>query len=112
MTTSTSVDRNREKRLRRLADKQGYRLHKLRSGNGYWLLDLDTNGLIIGEQVTAGVCIGYDLAVIQNWLTGIEAKTARRQRNPAYAAFCDYLQYDLENGVFDDEDETDSKETR
>jgi hypothetical protein len=57
-----------ERRLRRLADQQGYRISKLRNGDGYWLIDVDTGGLVIGEEVTRGVRIGYDLDVIEDWL--------------------------------------------
>jgi hypothetical protein len=61
-------DQQRERRLRRLADKQGYRLQKLYGDDGYWLSDISTRGLVIGEQTAAGVRIGYDLDVIEDWL--------------------------------------------
>jgi hypothetical protein len=67
---STAFDQQQERRLRRLADKQGYRLHKLRGDHGYWLSDVSTRGVLIGEQIAAGVRIGYDLGVIEDWLSG------------------------------------------
>ncbi len=37
---------NDEKRVRRLAAREGLRLHKLRGqGNSYWLIDNDTNAV-------------------------------------------------------------------
>jgi hypothetical protein len=47
-------DQQRERRLRRLADQQGYRLKRLRGQDGYWLIDIDTGGLVIGDQVAKG----------------------------------------------------------
>jgi hypothetical protein len=57
-----------EKRVRRLAARQGYVLRKLRDDDGYWLIDADTGGLVIGEQIAPGVRIGYDLDAIEDWL--------------------------------------------
>jgi hypothetical protein len=58
----------RSTRLRRLADKQGYQLQKLRGDDGYWLSDATTGGLVIGEGITRGVRVGYDLDAIEEWL--------------------------------------------
>ena len=58
-----------ERSIRRLADREGYRLRKLRGDRGYWLSDLSTGGLVIGECITRGVEIGYELDVIEEWLT-------------------------------------------
>jgi hypothetical protein len=57
-----------ERRVRRVADKLGYRLHKLRDGGGYWLLTVNTGGLVIGQQIARGVNIGYDIGAIEDWL--------------------------------------------
>ena len=65
---TASFDQQREWRLRQLADRQGYRLQKLRGDGGYWLLDVGTAWLIMGEQTTHGVCVGYDLDAIEDWL--------------------------------------------
>jgi hypothetical protein len=46
----------------------GYRLQKLRGDDGYWLSDADGGWLVVGEEVIAGVRIGYDLDVIEEWL--------------------------------------------
>jgi hypothetical protein len=66
----TTIDRNRERRLRRQADKQGYRLTKLRGKDqdGYWLTDMDTGALVVGSSPARGVFIGHDLDVIENYL--------------------------------------------
>ena len=66
MTTTT--DRNRERRVRRQADRQGCRLTKMRGQDGYWLSDYTTGGLIFGHSPARGVYIGYDLDVIEEWL--------------------------------------------
>ncbi|MGD9621985.1 MAG: hypothetical protein AB7G47_13195 [Mycolicibacterium sp.] len=58
-----------EKRVRRLAAREGYRLRKLRDDDGYFLLDTDNCGLVLGEQITAGVNIGCSLDYVQDWLT-------------------------------------------
>ena len=65
LSTSTSA---REKRGRRAADREGYRLHKLRGDDGYWLIDIGTGALWISQQIAAGVNIGEDLDVIENSL--------------------------------------------
>ena len=64
----TSTYNRCESRLRRQAAREGYRLRKLRDDRGYWLIDPSTGGLIIGDQITRGVDIGYDLDVIDDWL--------------------------------------------
>ena len=58
-----------EKRVRRLAARQGYRLSKLPDDGGYFLFDTDHSGLVLGEQITAGVNIGCTLDDVQDWLT-------------------------------------------
>jgi hypothetical protein len=58
----------RERRVRREADRQGLRLMKLRTGEGYWLIDISTGGLVLGEEITRGVRIGYDLGAVEEWL--------------------------------------------
>ena len=47
-------------RLRRTND--GY------YGDGYWLIDNRTNGLVLGEQIARGVNIGYHLDAVEEWL--------------------------------------------
>ena len=64
----TSTYNRRESRLRRQAAREGYRLRKLRDDRGYWLIDLSTGGLVIGDQITRGVDVGSDLDVIDDWL--------------------------------------------
>jgi hypothetical protein len=64
----TTLNR-RENHLRRLAARHGCRLRKLRGDDGYWLIDNSTGGLLVGEEVTRGVRIGYDLGVVEEWLT-------------------------------------------
>ena len=59
-----------ENRVRRLAARQGLRLRKLRGDNEYWLIDNDTNMLVLGHAVTRGVCIGQTLDAVEDWLTG------------------------------------------
>jgi hypothetical protein len=58
----------RENRARRLAAEQGWRIRKLRDDAGYWLIDNSTGGLILGEQIAAGVDIGYDLDAVEGYL--------------------------------------------
>jgi hypothetical protein len=110
---TTTMDRNRERRLRRLADKQRYRLTKLRGQDGYWLSDIDTGGLVIGEMVTRGVFIGGNLDEIEDWLRRpVDVEEDDDIDMQAYAEFCDYLQYDLETGLFSDEDMRETQGTQ
>jgi hypothetical protein len=73
MTTTLEYRREQahEARMRRLATRNGYRLHKLRGDNGYgyWLFDTTTNVLVIGEEIARRVRIGHDLSVIEEFLT-------------------------------------------
>jgi hypothetical protein len=57
-----------ERRVRREAHRQGLRLKKLRTGEGYWLIDISTGGLVLGEEITRGVRIGYELGAVEEWL--------------------------------------------
>ncbi len=57
-----------ERRVRREAERQGLRLKKLRNDDGYWLIDISTGGLVLGEEITRGVRIGYDLDAVEEWL--------------------------------------------
>ena len=36
-------------------------------GDGYWLIDNRTNGLVLGEQIARGVNIGYHLDAVEEW---------------------------------------------
>jgi hypothetical protein len=82
MTTSTSIPSEDEltnmtdgefkifeNKLRRAADRQGYRLVKSRRRDpraadfgGYWLIDHDNGGAVVGDQW------GTDLGTIAEWL--------------------------------------------
>ena len=64
-----STIQTRENRARRLAADQDWRVRKLRNGLGYWLIDNSTGGLILGEQIAAGVDIGYDLDAVEQYLS-------------------------------------------
>jgi hypothetical protein len=57
-----------ERKLRGIADRQGYRLKKLRGQEAYWLIDVATGGLVIGEQIAPGVNVGCDLDTVNDWL--------------------------------------------
>jgi hypothetical protein len=57
-----------EKRVRRLADREGYRLQKLRGEDAYLLFSIDPGGLVVGEAITSGVYVGYGLDAIEDWL--------------------------------------------
>jgi hypothetical protein len=59
-----------EKRVRRLADREGYRLKKLRNGCGYWLIDNSMNIPMLGEVDVHNDQVGYVLEVVEDWLTG------------------------------------------
>jgi hypothetical protein len=52
-------------RVRREAIRYGLKLQKLRNGRGYWLIDRNTNALILGD---GGTMTGYDLRVIEREL--------------------------------------------
>jgi len=59
----------RENRARRLASDHGMRIRKLSDDAGYWLIDTATNSLVIGDQITHGVDIGFDLDTIEQYLS-------------------------------------------
>lgn len=60
-------EKTRENRLRRLARRRGLSLIKYRNGAGFGLIDVDTNGLVLGDRDNVGV--GYDLDVIEGELS-------------------------------------------
>ena len=62
-------EKSRENRIRRLAHREGMRLHKLRDDGGFWLFDNAINCLVIGQEITRGVRIGYDLDVFGEYLS-------------------------------------------
>ncbi|SCX27225.1 hypothetical protein [Mycolicibacterium fluoranthenivorans] len=57
-----------EARVRRRARRGGYKLRKLRDGDGYWLIDNDTNVVVVGHAVARGCLIGYELDMIEEHL--------------------------------------------
>lgn len=63
-----TVDKNREKRLRRALNKCGYALHKSREAvspdnlGGYMIVDLQTFGVVSGSRFE------LDLDDVQDWL--------------------------------------------
>ena len=56
-------EKTRENRLRR----RGLSLIKYRNGAGFGHIDVDTNGLVLGDRDNVGV--GYDLDVIEGELS-------------------------------------------
>jgi hypothetical protein len=74
-TLNRKLAETHERRARREAARCGLRLKKLRDGDGYWLIDNDTNCLVMGHEITRGVRIGYGLDVIEEYLN------AERTRN-------------------------------
>jgi hypothetical protein len=54
--------------LSRQAAAQGYRLHRPRCAQGYWLIDCDS-----GEFVLGGVHRGVELDEVEAWLDEREA---------------------------------------
>jgi hypothetical protein len=71
-----TIDRVYENRLRRMADRQGYRLLKSRARDsrditygGYMLVDLESGGASVGGTGNAGRGYSADLAEIETWLT-------------------------------------------
>ena len=60
-------EKTRENRLRRLASRRGLCLIKYRNRAGYGLIDVDTNGLVLGDRNNVGA--GYSLDMIEGELT-------------------------------------------
>jgi hypothetical protein len=63
-----TTKKGRERRMRKVADREGYRLRKLRGQDAYWLIDVASNGLALGREDTPGKRIGYDLDAIAEYL--------------------------------------------
>jgi hypothetical protein len=70
----SSVDKTRETRLRRAADRQGLRLERSRRRDPraidydrYWLLDLATGDVVAGASPIGRPA--WDLDQVETWLT-------------------------------------------
>jgi len=74
MSSSIGDEKVRENRLRRVADRQGYKLLKSRARDpqditfgGYQLVDLETNGVVFGYG-NANRGFSASLDEVEDWL--------------------------------------------
>lgn len=74
--TTAQAEKVRENRLRRMADRQGLRLHKSRARDPrsndfglYWLTDIQTSGLVFGRTPGDYHYEAADLDDIEQYLT-------------------------------------------